>query len=128
MATSAIAALHAFARTGPMIANSNMVANTGAVQAGATRITSPLSRFVKGGTNASAILPSLISNEAGSDIYVVVNNTGAAMTVYPGVGDTMNTVANAALTVANAGFGVFVKAKYTEFSYVAPNWSAAAFT
>lgn len=113
----------------PMIADEK-VANVSGVQAGAAAIAAAFTRVTlsTGGTGGSLVLPNLINEDAGGcDMYIVANETAGNILVYPDVGDTLNNSANAALTIAANGFGIFVRERRAPFPYVAPDWAAAAF-
>lgn len=126
--TAAQAIRGACAHIRPMIADEK-VANSAGTQAGAAKITAAFTRVtLGGGSGSSLVLPNLISNEAGSDMYVVANESGANVAVFCALGDTLNNSANGSLTIADNGFGIFVKEKREYFSYIAPDWAAAAFT
>lgn len=129
--TAAQAVRHAVKNIRPMIADEKVAAAAG-TQAGAPQIASAFTRVTQSSTPATAgsslVLPNLISNEAGGDFYVVANQSGATIAVFCALGDTLNNSANGSLTIADNGFGVFVKEFSESYSYVAPDWAAAAFT
>jgi len=128
MTTTVDAFIEAMTQIRPMVADAVLTAAASDAQGGAWPIRAALSVIVAGGANNSLVLPSLLTNEAASGMYVVVNKSATTAQVFCALGDTMNTVANAAVTIAAGGAGVFVKKKATPFSYVAPDWSGAAFT
>lgn len=111
-----------------MVADEKVAAAAG-TQAGAAKITGAFTRVTLGGGAGSAlVLPNLITNEEGCSLYIVANESGATIAVFCALGDTLNNSVNGSLTVADNGFGVFVREYAENFSYVAPDWAAAAFT
>jgi hypothetical protein len=81
-------------------------------QATATRIIGDAWRVTTSVANGSAILPSILSQEAPPLVFVI-NDSPNSIKVYPFLStaspELMNTSANAALTIVAGGWGMFVK-------------------
>lgn len=112
----------------PMIADEKVALGAG-TQAGAARISAAFTKVILGGgAGSSLVLPDLLSNEAGAGMYIVSNESGATIAVFADPGDTLNNSLNGSLTIANNGFGIFVREDRENFPFVAADWAAAAFT
>jgi hypothetical protein len=64
--------------------------------------------FVKNAGD-SAVLPSLAGHEAMVGMIIVINDGVNAMSVFPWVGDSLNGVTNASLSVPAGSVGVLLK-------------------
>ena len=98
-------------------------------QAGATALRSGVNDvIISGAAGRSCILPSITSSEAGN-LVIVINDGANAINVYPSLSELMNGSANAAQSIAAAGFGIFImKPQDPSVPGTPPGWSGAAFT
>lgn len=96
------ALLVALGQNGFTVLDDQTAPNT--AQGTATRLIGQVTRFISSaGVNAAAVLPSLLSLEASSLLFLV-NDSPNAMQVFPATGETINALAaNAAFTGIPAG-------------------------
>lgn len=89
--------------------NDDMVA-PGTTQAGATKCIGQVCRVTTSTASATAsmILPSLLTQEAQSPVFVV-NDSPNTVRVYPFTGETEGGVTNSALSIPAGQSGIFVK-------------------
>ena len=83
------------------------VVGVGTTQGTATKLTNALSRCTKSVGTGAFILPSILSGEATEPMYLV-NDTGAAIFIFPAVGEKTNGTLNAGVSIAAGGFSFFV--------------------
>src|SRR5580692_6398280 len=104
--------------------------NAVTTQAGATALRCGINNvIVSGAAGRSCILPSIISSETFALVTIVINDGANAINVYPAPNELMNGSANAALSIAAGGFGMFIiKPQDPSVGATLPGWSAAAFT
>jgi len=123
MSTTNAALLAALIAPWPLAVNDGLTATAAGGQSlgwplvgGANRV------IIAANAGDSLVLPSLSGEAEGGGMVFVVNDAANAVSVYCGLGDTLNGTLNSSLSVASGGFGIFVK--------VAANfdWRAAAFT
>ena len=96
-----------------------------AAQAGATRLTNNLCRVKQAVATGSFILPQISSGEASREM-LLVNDSAGAINLYPFVGEKMNGVANAALTIASGATGIAFPVLASTYVYPSPlDWRAA---
>jgi hypothetical protein len=124
LSNTTAAALIAMAGPWPVVVQGSLTAHVGGGQSGAgPTLRGQAHRFVQVlNPNDSAVLPSLSDREESARMVFVVNDGNNALSVYCAVGDTMNGVANAALSIPAGGFGVFLKVDATL------DWRASSFT
>ena len=107
----------------------NLTALAGGAQNSAPRLKSEGNRFTKVVTAAdSCQLPALKSLEAGGMARVVINDTAAALAVFPATGETINALAaNASLSVPAGQSAIFVPGAQPTIGPTAilTNWRAA---
>jgi hypothetical protein len=122
MSTTNQALLLALQSPMPPFVNDDSTANVGGGQVAKT-LRSTATRFVKVGTAGdSAVLPSLSDHQGASGFWYVLNDDPSdAMSVFAGLGDSLNGTPNGSLSIAAGGFAIFLRIDST-------GWSAAAFT
>ena len=86
----------------------NLAAPNAASQSTATKCPGPVNRVTTSVANGSCVLPSVLSNEANSMVFVI-NDSPNSINVYPFTGEKMIGVANAAFAVASGLSGFFVR-------------------
>lgn len=85
----------------------DMVASN-TTQATATRLVSQVSRFTKVAASGAAVLPSLLSLEAPTLVFVINDDPADALTVFPATGETRNGTLNSGLSVPAGQSAIFI--------------------
>jgi hypothetical protein len=77
-------------------------------QGTATRCTGSVTRFTIVASGGAAVMPSLLTGEAGP-IAFVINDGANALSVYPFTGETRNGTLNSALSIPVGQSAIFIK-------------------
>jgi hypothetical protein len=80
----------------------------GTTQATASKCPGSVTRFTTVANNGAAVLPSLLTNEAGP-LAFVINDGANPLAVYPFTGETRNGSVNLALSVPIGQAAIFIK-------------------
>ena len=97
-------------------------------QAAGTPIRGTAVRVLNGGTGASMVLPSMLSNEDFDDFIFVINDTATTVLVFCALGETMNGSTNGSLSIAAGATGIFISRQQIDYPYAAPDWRGVALT
>jgi len=100
------ALLVALGQNGFTVFDDNTALNT--TQATATRCTGQVTRFITVPASGAAVLPSLVSVEAQSLVFVI-NDGANALAVFPFTGETRNGTLNSSLSVPSGQSAIFIK-------------------
>jgi len=87
-----------------------VTAGAASAQAGAYAILSDATRVTAAGANGSLILRNILTNDAPPTCWVL-NDSAQTIKVYCSVGDNMNGVANASVSLTTGQGGVFVRVR-----------------
>ena len=89
----------------PVLDGQNAFSTT---QATASKCPGSVTRFTTVANGGTAVLPSLLTNEAGP-LAFVINDGANALSVYPFTGETRNGTLNSALSVPVGQAAIFIK-------------------
>jgi hypothetical protein len=84
-------------------------------QGTASKCPGNVTRFTTVASGGAAVLPSLLTNEAGP-IAFVINDGANALSVYPFTGETRNGSANSALSVPAGQSAIFIKVSASQIA------------
>lgn len=105
-----------------------------AVTAAAPRLTGAVNRFIKISVAANrAVLPSLLSMEAGPLIFVINDDPADSLSVVPFIGETQAGVANQAVAIPAGQSAIFIAVRAAQIGKgggiphgsIANDWRAA---
>jgi hypothetical protein len=107
MSTTTVAAIYDLAMSGFFINDSNIA--QGSTNVTAVRINGECIRVVGGASNAGIVMPAILSGEALSVPYFVINDGPNTIKVYASSGESINgsALATANLSIAAGAIGVF---------------------